>query len=139
MASYTAGEFLGGQFLPGLFSARLASKSLAKIDPTSGKLGGQISRAVISGAAAAGGLLIGLPPTITYAAVSGGLGITGAISGRVKDNKKIAKANAAIQQQNIIAQAALPPMQTGPQQETKKSGLLPVLGIGTAVAAALLF
>lgn len=168
-------DFLGGKL--GKFVARFdmtskkQRKALVKtvqkvgvaIDPTSSKIGGKIYRGVLGVGAAVGGTLIGIPPTVSYAAVTGGLKGVGAIRGKQKSNAKIKKANKAIAaqiQQNVISQADAvntgastgygtqsqsdPGTQdTGTQQtgtqETgeKKSSMLPLLGIGAASIAAL--
>jgi len=122
-----AGDEMMGAFLPGLFSAKLASKTLAKFDPTAkqAKYGKVIRAGVIGG--------LSLVPVV-------GLGLSAAASAgfALKANADANKSAAAIQQQ-VIQNAMVPTPESpevGPAGE-KKSSIVPLLGIGAAAIAAL--
>jgi len=81
-----------GRFLPGL------QNFLAKVDPTSSKLGGQI----VKGALSAAGTLVGIPPTLSFA----GLTAVGKISGGIKSASKTAQQAGA---QNVAPTVTVDP------------------------------
>ena len=130
MSSYMLGNDMMGAFLPGLFSARLASKTIAKFDPTSqtAQYGKVVRAGVIGG--------LSMVPVV-------GLGLSAVASGAfaLKVRADSVKSAARTQQQQVI-QNALTSSPAAPEvgpagMEDKKKSLLPILGIGAAVVAAL--
>jgi len=148
MASYMMGDEMMGAFLPGLFSAKLASKTIAKFDPTSAKAkyGKVIKAGVIGG-------LNFIPVIGTGLSVAAG---TGFMMKSGLDQAKRVKQLQAAQQQKVITNASVPSpaaplidaagvdqsgsaVSTGStgSTDTQKKSILPILGIGAAAVAAL--
>jgi hypothetical protein len=80
---------------------------LAKLDPTSSKIGGQI----VKGALSVAGTFVGIPPTVTY----GGLTGIGKVTGSVKASQKAAQ-NPPLQVTESVPQGYSPLVNMGSYQ-----------------------
>lgn len=112
------GDDMMGAFLPGLFSAKLASKTLAKFDPTAKNA--KYGKIVRTGLAITGGVLTG---GLAAGAINSGLQALGA-------------SRASVTRTSQQSQVSTPIISPEPESE-KKSSVLPILGIGAAAVAAL--
>ena len=108
---------------------------MAKLDPTSSKIGGKIVKGVLSAA----GTLIGIPPTFTMGAFT----TVGKITGSIKASAKAAK-NPPMQYMEQLPAGYTPgvsmnPYQYGSQYMQKSPvPMMLVAGIGIAVLATML-
>ena len=147
MASYLEGEGFLGKFAPGLFSWKLAKKTAAKFDPTASKAqyGGYVKAGLATAGAVAAGILTGgVAFGPVFGAIYGGVGVLGQAQAQNKSVQKQKKLADAAKQQAIIQDAmagknASNGTTTSGPKKPDNSGLLPILGIGAGIIAALAF
>jgi hypothetical protein len=120
MSTYVSGDAVFGGKIGNFF---------AKIDPTSSKIGGVITRGVLSAA----GTLVGIPPTLSF----GGMTAVGKITGGIKSVKKVQSQNIQAGAQSGVPMVSTSASPTGGMMAYIGGGAGPTVGVSNTAMLAM--